>query len=154
MPQLPICHSGSGDKLSDSLAPGGGGGAAGGQQVVAQWQRQGSVPPTAGPPPSVLVHTPVVVGQVSPKRRKLGQESTATLPMLALPAHLQQQHAALPAGQPGSAAVGSALQPLGSGGVFQSPPDATGSHHDESAGFSGVRRVASAGRDEWQAYLR
>lgn len=141
----PLCQNGSGDLQAESMQVC----AAGAQQAGQQWQRAGSVPPTGGPPASVLLHTPAVAGQLSPKRRKLGEDSIATAPMLPLPPHLQQHVAA--AGQHGGGGAGTGAQ---APGVFQSPPDATGSRHDESAGFAGVLRVASAGRDEWHAYLR
>lgn len=128
---------------------------AGVQQAVQQWQRAGSAPPAGGPPASVILHTPAVAGQLSPKRRKLADDSIATAPMLPLPQHLQQHVAAAAAGQlGGGGGVGAGAQAPGGAGVFQSPPDATGSRHDESAGFAGVLRVASAGGDEWHAYLR
>lgn len=148
---MPLCQSGSGDLQAESMQACAAG-TAGVQQAGQQWQRAGSVPPTGGPPASVLLHTPAVAGQLSPKRRKLGDDSVATVPMLPLPPHLQQ-HMAAAAGQHGGGAGGGAQAQAGAG-VFQSPPDATGSRHDESAGFAGVLRVASAGRDEWHAYLR
>ncbi len=101
-----------------------------------------------------LLHTPAMAG-LGCKRQKLGEESGGDAPPLAQPSatrpHHQHQHQQPHGGSNSGGGGGGGGAP----GVFHSPSDAAlGSRLDESAGFAGVRRLACASGDQWQAFLR
>lgn len=150
----PGCPSGSGQQPDTHVVVAAVGcGSASHQQQ--QWQRQeGSLPPTgllsgaAGT--SSQLHTPAVLPQPSPKRRRLGESSVATGPSQLLPPPHGQHHAPP---QQAAGGFGMAAGASGGAGMLHSPPEVVGSH-DESGTFCGVQRQASGGREEWRAYLR
>lgn len=120
-------------------------------------QRAASGGPSVGSGSAALLSTPAVAAglEEGAKRRRICEESgTAhSLPPCGPPhaPHMQQQRRGLGGGAATEAAQQLQLQQQGGEGVA-SPPDLPGSLADESAGFSGVARLAGSKR--WRAHLR